>query len=124
LAEARSGGYQAVYNFRKKPGGSPYYPDNSNLLASCVLVDRILGTNVDAEKNRDQPSAMKGSLRLVSWNGGRKDSECLKAGIDARVVAAMDYIPGGDRRTAEDILSGLAEGLGAECAVIRLGEML
>lgn len=124
MAESGSIGYQAVYTFRKKPGASPYFPDNSNLLASSALVDRILKRNVDAAKNRDQPSALNGPLRLVSWTGGRKDPECLKAFIDARVVAAMDCIPDTDRGTAEDIMSGLAEGLGAECAIIRLGDLL
>jgi len=116
------GGHQAVYTFRKKPGASPYYPDNSNLLASCALVDRILKREVLAEKNHDQPSALKGPIQLISWNGGRKDSECLNAGIDARVVAAMDVIPGTDRRTVEEIMRGLAVGLGAECTIIRFEE--
>ena len=112
------GRYLASYTFRKKPGGSPYYPDNANHLAACTLVRRILDEETRPGSSRPPSAALFGPLRLVSWEGGGKDKGCAKAGVDARIVAAMEIRPGADKKAAESRVFDLAADLGAECELV------
>lgn len=88
------------FRFMKKPGGTPYFPDNARQLAACVLVSQLAGAGA----------------AVLSWTGGRRDEACLKAGIEARVVAS----PG---RAADfpDLARRLAEIAGAECLPMAIG---
>jgi hypothetical protein len=120
------------FRFRKKEGGTPYYPDNSNIVSACELVSRVSSTvwssppPADSRSGRLSPGVMKevpalaaglleyerkNAIEVTLWSGGRR---MPMGDFDAEVIATMSLVSGVAGGDAELRAADLAAGMGAE----------